>query len=135
MKPYINSARKDNRFPQISLLDDRTAKIDSIVTLRQELHKVLWDRDCSFPILQFLLMLHHSLRNTNTSYLRLPATVAVYVLSFLGNPSDPSGQCSMYIKSDELYARALILGEVLGLAEKRVWLRVVHQGIHAHSHI
>ena len=91
------------------------ALMDSLFTARRELHCVLWDNDYSFPICRFIMMVASKHR------LMLPAAVAVHILSFLG---EAGGGVHRYIKSDELYARSIVLGEHIRQAEKLVLLPV-----------
>ena len=92
-------------------MDEVVAKMDSLVTLRMELHSAIWERDGAFPICKFLMLTANKLR------LMLPAAVAVYILSFLGEERG----VHLYIKSDELFARVYVLGKLIRQAERLIF--------------
>ena len=70
-------------------MDQAVAMVDSLVTVRMELHSVVWGRDCAFPICRFIMMVAYKHR------LMLPAAIAVHILSFLCE----AGGVHRYIKS------------------------------------
>ena len=119
---------------QAGLLDLHIARLEDIVTLRVRLHEKLWNNENNFPLLHFLLMLAYRVRHgtastdnfceTKTKTLKLPVSVAVYILTFLGNKQDgEQEENSLHIVSDEAYAQVVYLGDALNQAETQ-WARI-----------
>ena len=113
---------------QTGPLDVHIARLEDIVTLRMQLHKQLWNNKGHFQLLQFLLMLDYRVRRNKSNstvttpkthaVIRLPVSVAVYILTFLGNKYEgEKEENSWHEKSDEQYAQVVSLGALLNQAE------------------
>jgi hypothetical protein len=105
-------------------VDVRLVCIDSILSLKRELHGVVFDRDFSFPIVPFLMnrifFPNTSLRGKEKDKsVLLPAVLAVHIIQFLYTRAESRGQA--YVRADGLYARAMHLGELIGAAEHRLY--------------
>ena len=87
--------------------------------MRAQLHNILWDSDCAFPLCQYLMRVAFHPQPPAPAVM-LPATLVVRILGFLYE----KGAAQLYIKSDEAFARSVVLGDQIRQAERIVFCPV-----------